>query len=309
MGNRVGRAVYSGDGSYEPATGLLGTLADSQTVNKANTTTTVVTSGTPSDYNSGVIFTATVAAVAPGAGTPTGTVTFKDGATTLGTGTLNGSGQATYTTTALSGGVHNINAEYGGDTHFNTSAGNTEQRVNKIAPAGIVLIQSLATTVWGQNVTFTATVTGAGATPTGNVTFWNGATNLGTVALNGSGVAARTRSDLAVGTHPNITAVYAGNVNYNALTSSAISHEVIKADTTTAVVSSVNPSMYGQNVTFTATVTAVAPGAGTPTGTTRRCGGRASPSAPRWRRRRCPDWARLRAPCSSASVAPTSAPR
>ena len=267
VGNRVVRAVYSGDGSYEPATGLLGTLADSQTVNKANTTTTVVTSGTPSDYNSGVIFTATVAAVAPGAGTPTGTVTFKDGATTLGTGTLNGSGQATYTTTALSGGVHNINAEYGGDTHFNTSAGNTEQRVNKIAPAGIVLIQSLATTVWGQNVTFTATVTGAGATPTGNVTFWNGATNLGTVALNGSGVAARTRSDLAVGTHPNITAVYAGNVNYNALTSSAISHEVIKADTTTAVVSSVNPSMYGQNVTFTATVTAVAPGAGTPTGT------------------------------------------
>ena len=66
-------------------------------------------------------FTATVTVVAPGAGTPTGTVTFKDGATTLGTGTLNGAGVATFTTTALAAGSHYITATFSGDGSFNGS--------------------------------------------------------------------------------------------------------------------------------------------------------------------------------------------
>jgi hypothetical protein len=65
-----------------------------------------------------VTFTATVTATAPGAGIPTGTVTFKDGSTTLGTGALNGSGQATFTTASLKMGVHSITAVYGGDARF-----------------------------------------------------------------------------------------------------------------------------------------------------------------------------------------------
>ena len=69
-------------------------------------------------------FTATVTVQAPGAGTPTGTVTFMDGATTLGTGTLNGAGVATFTTTGLSVGHHNITAIYGGDASFNGSTSN-----------------------------------------------------------------------------------------------------------------------------------------------------------------------------------------
>jgi hypothetical protein len=55
------------------------------------------------------------------AGTPTGTVTFKDGTTTLGTGTLNGSGQATYSTSSLTIGSHNITAQYSGDGTFSGS--------------------------------------------------------------------------------------------------------------------------------------------------------------------------------------------
>jgi hypothetical protein len=70
-----------------------------------------------------VTFTATVTAVAPGAGTRTGTVTFKDGATVMGTGTLNASGQATYTTSSLTVGSHVITAVYGGDGNFNGSTG------------------------------------------------------------------------------------------------------------------------------------------------------------------------------------------
>ena len=58
-------------------------------------------------------FTATVAAVAPGSGTPTGTVTLKNGNTVLGTGTLSG-GKATFSTSTLTRGAHSITAGYSG---------------------------------------------------------------------------------------------------------------------------------------------------------------------------------------------------
>ena len=47
---------------------------------------------------------------------PTGTVTFKNGATTLGTGTLNATGVATYATSALATGSYSVTAAYAGDT-------------------------------------------------------------------------------------------------------------------------------------------------------------------------------------------------
>jgi hypothetical protein len=48
---------------------------------------------------------------------PTGTVTFLDGTSTLGTGTLNSSGSATFTTSTLAAGTHQITASYGGDAN------------------------------------------------------------------------------------------------------------------------------------------------------------------------------------------------
>ena len=71
-------------------------------------------------------FTATVAC---SAGTPTGTVTFKDGATTLGTGTLNGSGAATFSTSALTTGTHSISVVYAGSTYCLTSTSPTLSQV------------------------------------------------------------------------------------------------------------------------------------------------------------------------------------
>jgi len=67
-----------------------------------------------------VTFTATVLPTSPGAGTPTGTVTFYDGSTVLGTETLNGSGQATLTITWKTTGTHNIKVKYSGDLNFDT---------------------------------------------------------------------------------------------------------------------------------------------------------------------------------------------
>ena len=88
------------------------------TITQASTSTGLTSSLNPSILGQSVTFTATVSVVSPGAGTPTGTVTFMDSSTTLGTGTLNGSGVATYTTSVLAVGSHSITAVYGGDSNF-----------------------------------------------------------------------------------------------------------------------------------------------------------------------------------------------
>jgi hypothetical protein len=123
--------------------------------------------------------------------------------------------------------------------------------------------------VFGQSVTLTATVviSGAGAgTPNGTVTFFDGGSSIGTGSLNASGQATMTIASLAVGTHNAITATYSGDANFNGSTSSPYSHTVNKVNTTASVTSAPNPSVFGQSVTLTATVTVSAPGVGMPTG-------------------------------------------
>ena len=128
------------------------------------------------------------------------------------------------------------------------------------------LTSTASPAVFGQTVSFTATVTGpAGtATPTGTVTFEDGSKVLAQLTLVG-GKATFNTSTLPVGT-ATITAVYGGGTGFAAATASL--SEAVKADgTSTSVVSSLNPAIAGQSVTFTATVKALSPGGGTPTGT------------------------------------------
>ena len=232
------------------------------------TTTTVATSVNPSVYGQSVTFTATVAAVAPGSGAPTGLVTFDDGTTVLGTGTLNG-GVATFSTSSLSVATHSITAVYGGDGNFTTSTSSVlSQAVNQDSTS-TALSSSVNPSVYGQSVTFTATVTanapGSG-TPSGSVIFMDGTSTLGTGTLNASSAATFTTSALSVASHP-ITAVYGGDTNDLISTSEPLSQVVNTDTTTTTLTSSVNPSVFRQPVTFTAAVTVVSPGAGTPSGT------------------------------------------
>jgi Bacterial Ig-like domain (group 3)/Bacterial Ig-like domain (group 1)/Leishmanolysin/Filamin/ABP280 repeat len=89
------------------------------------------------------------------------------------------------------------------------------------------------------------------------------------VALTAGSATSPATTSLAVGTRV-ITAEYAGSTDFGASTGTLAGGQVVNpAATTTAVSSSVNPSALGQSVTFTATVTAVAPGAGTPAGSVR----------------------------------------
>jgi hypothetical protein len=273
VGNHTITGNYSGDTNFMASTGS--DSAAPQVVNRAATTTTVASVPNPSVSGQTVTFTATVGATAPGAGTPTGTVNFLEGTTTLASSvTLNGSEQATFTTSSLAVGSHTITANYSGDTSFMASTGNDSaapQVVNQAATT-TTLASVPNPSVSGQTVTFTATVgaTSPGAgTPTGTVNFLEGTTTLASgVTLNGSDQATFTISSLAVGSHT-ITANYSGDTSFMASTGddSAAPQVVDKASTTTAVDSTPNPSTAGTTVTFTASVTATSPGAGTPTGT------------------------------------------
>jgi hypothetical protein len=87
-------------------------------LNTGGTFVTTTSSANPSKLGQPVTFTTTVTASLQGVGSPTGTVTFKDGAITLGTASLV-SGQASLTTSRLNVGDHKIRARYSGDNTFN----------------------------------------------------------------------------------------------------------------------------------------------------------------------------------------------
>jgi hypothetical protein len=102
------------------------------------------------------------------------------------------------------------------------------------------------------SVTLTAAVSGAfGDTPTGTVTFKAGAHTLGTATLsNGVGTIAYTFPNAGA---TSIMATYSGDSNFVSGTSPALTQVVKKAVTTGTVVSSLNPALVGEQVTFTAT--------------------------------------------------------
>ena len=262
VGSHAITAQYLGDANFSGSTSTV----VSQTVGQAGTTTSVAASPS-SVYGQSVTFTATIGVVTPGAGTPTGSVTFMDGSTTLGTGTLNGTGTASFTTSALAIGSHAITAVYGGDGNFTTSSSNAASQIVNQASTTTTLAASPSSTTYGQSVTFTATIgvvsPGAG-TPTGSVEFFDGTTPIGTTPLSGSTAAVSTAA-LTAGTH-SITAQYLGDGNFSSSTSSPATVPVSMASTTTSLSTSASTSAFGQSVTFTATIGVVAPGAGVPTG-------------------------------------------
>ena len=228
------------------------------------TTTALVSSLNPSDLGFSVTLTVTVTP-ASGTTTPTGTVTFFDGTTSLGTDPLNASGVATLSTSAFAVGSHSITASYAGDTNFSGSTSNVVAEV-VLTPSVATMVSSLNPSVAGQSVTFTVTVTGAGGTPTGNVRFLDGTTLLGRGTLDSTGVTTLSTSTLAVGSHL-IHGAYVGDTNFSGAGSTVVTQVVNNSNTvaTTAVLqSSLNPSVSGQSVTFTVTVTGAG---GTPTGT------------------------------------------
>ncbi|MEA2446191.1 MAG: hypothetical protein QOJ12_3483, partial [Thermoleophilales bacterium] len=104
------------------------------------TSTSLSSSLNPSSSGQLVVITATVTAASPGAGTPTGVVTFKEGATVLATRTVDATGKAFFATTALSPGSHNITADFTGTTGWLNSSGAIAQVVQSIQLDAPVLL-------------------------------------------------------------------------------------------------------------------------------------------------------------------------
>jgi hypothetical protein len=190
------------------------------TVNRAATTVALGSSVNPAVTGQAVTFTATVAAVAPGGGTPTGTVTFKDGNVVLGTVAVGTGGKATFTTSFAAAGGHAITAVYSGDATLAGSSQALTEQVNAVAihkATTTSLLASANPARVGQAVTFTATVrdpSGTG-TPTGTVTFFVGNTVVARVTLDANGQARFTRVFSRTGRFT-IRAVYSGDATFGA---------------------------------------------------------------------------------------------
>ena len=258
-------ASYSDDTNFTTSGGSV-----LQTVSTASTSTSVTLSTSASVFGQSVTFTATVSPQFAGTFDNGGTVTFSDGSTSLGTASLSDSGLATITNAALAvaGSPHTIWASYSGDTNFTTSSGSVLQTVNQASTTTSVTSSTTAS-VYGQSVTFTATVSvtspGAGM-PTGTVTFNDGGMSIGTGAVTNGTTATFTPSSLTVSTHT-ISAVYGGDLNFSSSTSGNFLQTVNQPTTTTTVTNASNPSVFGQSLAFTATVSITSPGAGMPSGT------------------------------------------
>jgi len=160
-------AVYSGDTNFTGSTGSLPT----QIVNQASTSTTVTSNNNPSVFGQSVTLTATVSVIASGLGSPTGTVQFKDGASSLGTGTLDVTAHATFTTSSLSVGAHSITAQYSGDGSFTSSISpGLMQNVIVVADIAVTLTHHPVVSAIGGRLVFEATVTNNGPS-SANVSF------------------------------------------------------------------------------------------------------------------------------------------
>jgi len=270
-GTKTLTATYNGDANFTTST----SAGVAHTVSPAATTTALASSSNPSVFGQPVAFTATVAPVAPGTGTPTGTVQFVVDGVNFGTPVALAGGVATSTaTSSLSAGSHTVSATYSGDANFVTSTGTLTggQTVNKASTTTTITNAaslSATPTVTGQgytvNVSVAAVAPGAG-TPTGTVTVIDGTGATCTTATLVAGAGSCTLTSTTAGSKT-LTATYSGDTNFNTSTSAGVTHTVNMAATTTTVSSSANPSVFGQSVTFTATVAPVAPGTGTPTGT------------------------------------------
>jgi len=245
VGSHSLTAVYSGDASNAAST----SSAATQTVAAAATTTTLGASPNPAIVGRTVTLTANVTG-----SSPTGSVSFQDGTTTLGTATLN-AGTATLTTSFASGGSHSLTAVYGGDAGNAASTSSAVTETVAAATSTTTLGVSPNPAAIGQTITLTASVTGAA--PTGSVVFQDGATTLGTVALNG-GTATLTTSYAGGGSH-SLSASYGGDASNTPSTSATVVETVSVGTSATTLSASANPADYGQSVTLTVRVAGLTP--------------------------------------------------
>jgi len=202
---------------------------------------------------------------------PTGTVTFLEGATVLGTAALSG-GAAAFSPQGLAVGDHTITVQYSGDANYAACTSGTTAVSIQNNHTTTALSSNIGPVLPGGTVSWNFTVTSTlpdSVTPTGTVTINDGATPLATVNL---GATPSLPFDLVLGAH-NLTATYSGDADFTASTSPVYIQDVGYSVTTTTVLppafAPCNPDpgyVVGDAVTLVATITTPAAQANTPTG-------------------------------------------
>src|SRR5207247_1308204 len=120
---------------------------------------------------------------------------------------------------------------------------------------------SVSASVFGQSVTFTATISigdPSAGTPTGTVQFQIDGSDAGSPVSvstsDGVTTASFSITSLAVGSHT-VTASYSGDDSFAGSSGTLAGGQTVdQAGTSTLLVSSANPSLFGQPLTFTATI-------------------------------------------------------
>ena len=170
--------------------------------------------------------TLTATVTSGGTAVAAGSVTFYDGANSLGSKTLNSAGQAQWSGTTLAAGTHSLIATYAGTTSFAASTSPTVSVSVTALATTLSLSSSTTAATQGLPIEFVAQVAGAGsAVPTGTVTFANGSTTLGTATLDPTGTANFTSTLLPVGTD-SVTASYGGDAMFGASTAPAVAADI-----------------------------------------------------------------------------------
>lgn len=259
-GNHDVAASFAGSNGWNNAT-----ATDVTQVVNNGTSTALTSSLNPANFGQTVMFTATVSAVGS-AIKPTGSVTFTDGGTPIATVAVAANGTATFTSSTLAAGAHDIGAAFTGSNGWGNSVATDLSQVIS-AKTYTTFSVSPQTLQFGTTVTFTAIAhssDGGGGVPTGPIAFMDGSTRLATVPVDGAGQATYTNSTLTVGAH-RVGASFIGTNGYQNSSSPRLTLRV-KGASTTALSSIPNPAGRGRTVTFTATVSPVLLGAGTPSG-------------------------------------------
>ena len=178
----------------------------------------------------------------------------------------NASGVDLGSTPPAEAGTYSVVASFAGSADYAPTQSTATTFVIQRGSAAIALAPLGGPAVFGQSLTFVATVQ-TGVAPGGTVTFMDGTSPLATVAVDGTGRATLTTASLAIGSQP-ITAIYSGSTNFIGARSTATLETVIQDATKIVMVTHpVYKKKVLQAVNLTAEIEPVAPGGGVPTGT------------------------------------------
>ncbi len=206
-------ASYAGDGKASASSSV-----PIAVIVKQITALAVSANSDPAQTLSAITFTASVAT--PGAAATTGTVSFHDAGTDLGTAPIDATGHATLTLPQMSAGDHIITASYPGDgANLPSTSGDYRETVQQ-RPTSITVTGSSTDATNPQQITLIAVVKGQGSVPPGGtVTFTNGGITMGQATVDNTGVA--TITVIFQRTAEPIVASYSGDVSYAASQSSS----------------------------------------------------------------------------------------